>query len=650
MRILALTTLLLAQAGGGAFAAPVMGGPPRALTRPASVISPARPEARQLPIDQLFKIHDSFGATWSADGRSLIFSADLGGRLNLWRQPIDGGPAVQLTRSEDRQWGAVATRDGRWIIFQSDRGGREMYDLYAVPPSGGEPVNLTDTPDVNHWLPVVSWDSRAAAFQRRAKSEPSSNAAIVDLATHKVRLLTHETDPAMTWKPIAFSHDGRWLIANRADVAETHGAVYRIALDTGAATALTPDDGKAYASATDLSPDGGSVAMIRQSPDGREQAELFDLASSRGRLLKSEPWEQASGRFSPDGRTLLMTSNVDGRDVVYACDLASKRAQALKLPAGVNSDFFHALPNFSPQGDRLLFGHQDGSTPLDYWVGDAKAGALRRITDLGRLPAGALAKTRVVHYRSADGVMISALLWAPFNSARDGKAAAVLLPHGGPTGQTRDSFDRTAAALASRGYWVLAANPRGSTGYGRAFMLANRRDLGGGDLADEVAGARFLAATGYVDPHRIGITGGSYGGYMTLMAVSKTPDVWAAGVEEYGIVNWRTMYANGSPALRAYQEGLIGSPDADPDVYDKTSPLTFLSQVKAPLLVLQGENDIRVPAGEARQVVEMLKTRGATVDARFYPEEGHGFSKPENQKDALTRTIAWFDRYLKDRR
>lgn len=647
---LALAPLLATGVAAAAIAAPISYGPHRALTSPASVVSPVNPVARPISIEQLFKVHDSLGATWSADGRSVIFSADLGGRLNIWRQSIDGGPPVQLTHAEDRQWAPVATRDGKWIIFQSDRAGREIYDLYAVSPKGGDTVDLTNTKDVNEWLPVTSWDSRSVAFQRRVKTEPSGNIGVMDLETRKVRVLTHEVDPAMTWQPVAFSRDGRRLIVNRSDLAQSHGAVYSIDLQTGVATRLTPDDGKAYASATDLSPDGRLIALTLQTQDGREQAAVLDLASGRTRFLKPEPWEQSAGRFSPDGGTLLAVTNLDGRDVIYACDVRSGRVTTLKLPAGVNSDYFHTLPAFSPQGDRLMFPHQNGSTPLDYWVADPAGGAARQVTHFGGLPAASLVRTSIVHYRSADGTTISAMLWMPFNLARDGKAPAVVLAHGGPTGQTRDTFDRTATALASRGYVVLAPNPRGSTGYGRAFMLANRRDLGGGDLADEVAGVRFLAATGYVDPHRVGITGGSYGGYMTLMAISKTPGVWAAGVEEYGIVNWRTMYAHGSPALRTYQAGLIGTPTEDPKVYDADSPLTYLSQVKAPLLVLQGENDIRVPAEEARQLVDFLKKRGNVVDAHFYSAEGHGFSKPENQADALRRTVAWFNIYLKGKR
>jgi dipeptidyl aminopeptidase/acylaminoacyl peptidase len=165
-------------------------------------------------------------------------------------------------------------------------------------------------------------------------------------------------------------------------------------------------------------------------------------------------------------------------------------------------------------------------------------------------------------------------------------------------------------------------------------------------LTDYVSGAKFLVDTGYVDARRIGITGVSYGGYMTMMAIAKTPEVWAAGVEICGITNWFSMYERGSPVLRQYQMGLIGDPVKDKAVYERTSPITYLGQVKAPLLALAGGNDIRVPPNEAEQVAAILRKAGKTVDIKIYAGEGHGFFKREDQIDALERTVAWFDRYM----
>ena len=235
----------------------------------------------------------------------------------------------------------------------------------------------------------------------------------------------------------------------------------------------------------------------------------------------------------------------------------------------------------------------------------------------------------------------------PPNLKRDGSNPALVLPHGGPTGQVVDSWSSSTAALASHGYICIAPNVRGSTGYGIEFQKANFQDLGGGDLKDEMYAVEFLKATGYVDPKKIGITGGSYGGFMTMMAIGKEPGTWAAAVELFGIINWLTMMDHSDPELAEYIKIFLGDPVKNRQAYEAASPLKYLQNATAPLLVLQGDNDIRVPREEAEQVVDVLKKHGKTVEVHYYPKEGHGFAKRENQIDAMRRTLEWLDRYLK---
>jgi dipeptidyl aminopeptidase/acylaminoacyl peptidase len=630
-------------------AAPVLKGPPaRALTDPKSLSSPALEGAGPVPIADLFYVRSSLDAAWSQDSKGFIVSTNLTGRFNLWSVAAGGAFPTQLTQSDDRQMGITTSPDGKWVVFESDRGGAEIYDLYAVPVAGGAVVNLTHTDDASETGAVFSHDGRLIAFDHRLKTGASNNVAVMDFATRTVRVLTHEALPNMQWSVVAFSSDGRFVIANRSNVERTRGSIWRIEVATGAATpALATGEG-GLNTASDISPDGRWLALTTETAAGSLQAAVYDTTAQKLTLIKPDEWEQKAGRFAPDGHSLLMISNVDGRDVIYSYDTGSGRTETLPLPAGVNSDYFGKLPAYSPDGSRILFPHQSGNMPLDYWILERSSGKVAPVTRfaLASIDPEKLPKTQIVHYRSADGTIISAFVWMPFNLPRNGRAPAVALPHGGPTGQTMDDFDRDAVALASRGYVVIAANPRGSTGYGRAFQEANRRDLGGGDLTDYVAGVKFLVDSGYVDARRVGITGVSYGGYMTMMAISKTPEVWAAGVEVCGITNWFSMYERGSPVLRQYQMGLLGDPVKDKAVYEASSPLTYLGQVKAPLLALAGANDIRVPPYEAEQVAAVLSKAGKTVDSKVYPGEGHGFFKRENQIDALERTVAWFDRYM----
>jgi len=635
--VLALATTAAAQA------------PERPITDPRSLASTPMPPAPPPPIAALFDARGGSGAAWGADGKSVIVSTNISGRYNLWTYPAAGGAPTQLVTSDDRQDGQVVSPDGKTVVFESDRGGGERYDLFAVPAAGGAPVNLTDTPDISETNAQYSPDGHALAFDRKPATESAPNIAVMDLADRKVRILTHEADPTFAWRLVAWSADGKSLIADRGNVIGTRGSVWRIDVATGKAEELTPAPGEVLTQASDISPDGHYLAVASNIASEQTQAGLYDLAAHRFIWLAKTPWEQTTASFSPDGRRLLFQTNADGRGELSLYDMASHAVRPLALPPGVNGAAGAGRTDFSPDSRQVLISHAASNTPFDYWIYDVASGQGRKITSFGpasfdpaRLPA-----SHLVHYKSADGTVISAFLWLPDGLKRDGMAPGVVVPHGGPTGQVSDAFSRSAIALVTRGYAVIAPNVRGSTGYGKAFQRMNVKDLGGGDLTDEVYAARFMAATGYVDPKKIGITGGSYGGYMTLMAIGKTPDLWAAAVEQYGIIDWRSMLAHEDPLLQEYEKSLLGDPAKDAKVYTDDSPITFIRQAKAPLLVLQGDNDIRVPKEEAQQVVAILKGEGRTVDAHYYANEGHGFAKRENQIDALERTVAWFEKYLK---
>ena len=417
---------------------------------------------------------------------------------------------------------------------------------------------------------------------------------------------------------------------------------------TGAQENLTRHDGEHRAHASSTSPDGRLLLVTSDKPGGYPNVGLLDVATKKLTWVTDLKWEADSGNFSPDGKQFTYEVNEDGRTDNYLADAATLKGTKLDVPAGLNS--YAGNPTaFAPDGRRLLVSHQSSTQPGDLRVYDLAKRETRQLSysAIASLTAAKIPPSHLVHYRSFDGKIISAFVWVPFNLNRDGSNPAIVLPHGGPTGQTTDYFNRTVIALVTRGYVCIAPNVRGSTGYGIDFQKANFKDLGGGDLQDEVYAAKFLEASGYVDAKKIGITGGSYGGYMTMMAIGKTPEVWAAGVEEYGIINWLTMIQHEDPFLQQYERSLLGDPEKDRATYEADSPLAYIKNAKAPLLVLQGDNDIRVPKEEAEQVAKILQDAGKTVDSHYYPNEGHGFAKRENQVDAIRRTIDWFDRYLK---
>jgi dipeptidyl aminopeptidase/acylaminoacyl peptidase len=619
----------------------------RPITDPKSVASASNSAARPVPIDDLYYTRSASGAAWSPDGRQVAFTTDMSGRPNLWKVRASGGWPIQLSQSDDRQYNAAWSPDGKWLVYQQDRGGNELWDLYAIPSDGGEAVNLTNTPAIREENPRRSHDGNTIAFAYKTQGGAQYDIALLDWSSHKVHKLTNEQQPGYAWAIMAWSNDDKTIYASRVNPPFTDADVYSIDVATGKLENLTAHQGTIRYVGSSLSPDGRTILLSSDAKGGYMNVALLDVATKKITWVTDVKWEAFSGSFSPDGKHYSYTINADGLIDAYLADASTNRGEKVDLPHGLN--YFSGNPNeFAPQSDRVIISHEASNQPGDLWVYDLASRHASQLTfsAIASLLATPIPPSQIVHYKTFDGKTISALLWMPFNLKRDGSNPAIVLPHGGPTGQMVDYWNTDAAALTSRGYICIAPNPRGSTGYGLDFQKANFQDLGGGDLKDEIAGVDFLKATGYVDPKKIGITGGSYGGYMTLMAVGKAPDIWAAAVEEYGIISWFTMAKSSDPSLNEYLKGLLGDPDTNRKIYEDDSPITYIRSEKAPLLVLQGDNDPRVPKEEAQQVVEILKKEGRVVDVHYYPNEGHGFVKRENQIDSIRRTIAWFDLYL----
>jgi dipeptidyl aminopeptidase/acylaminoacyl peptidase len=613
-------------------------------TDPLAVTSASGPAPTPLPVEAILTTTRISGIRRSNDGRKLVYTSTASGRPNLWLMNVDGRGAHQLVTNDDRQSGARFSHDDGAVVYSQDRGGNEYYDIYEVPVNGGEPRNLTNTPDISETVSEFSPDGKLLAIGVKQKTAPATNLAVMQWPSGSIRQLTHEAAPKASWSENAWSPDGRFLYATRS-IGIDDSEIFRIDVVTGTSEQLLEHTGKQLISVAGVSRDGRTLLVTSNANGGYNNAALFDLATIKLRWITHTQWSANGAAFSPDGESVVVVMNANGRISTRFINLKTMQQSERGVPPGLSYPVAYPTP-FLPDGS-LLLSHEDSSHPQElYRLGPGNS--LTQITHNANetLQRVELPKSQLVSYTSFDGRLISAFMWVPLNLKRDSKAAAVVMPHGGPTGQVTDSFNGNAELLASRGFVVIAPNVRGSTGYGIEFQNANIKDLGGGDLKDEIAGVDFLKATGFIDSKRVGIWGGSYGGYMTLMAIGKAPSVWSAAVDEYGILNWLTMLEHEDPSLQQYEKLLLGDPAKDRAIYEASSPLQYIRNETAPLLVLQGENDIRVPREEAEQVVGILKAKGRTVDAVYYPDEGHGFVKREHQRDELTRSIAWLQKYL----
>jgi len=620
----------------------------RTATDAKSIHSESNPAAKPVPIDDLFLTRSVGGGAWSPSGQEIAFQSNASGRTNVWKMHADGSAATQLTRSDDRQFDATWSPDGKWIVYQQDVGGAEIWDLFAVPAAGGEPVNLTNTEMIAESNPLWSPDGSNIAIAYKPKQSPVTDIAILNWKTRKVTKLTNEREQDRRWSAAAWTRDGKSILATRGNALSTDADVYLIDVASAKTDNLTSHQGQQLSQANDLSPDGKTALISSNAQGGYFNVALLDVSSRKLRWVTNTQWDAHGDSFSPDGKQFTYVINEDGRSRAFIAEAVTGKSKSLRMPEGLTG-FAGRPTTFSPDGSKVLLAHQSSRRPNDLWGYSLANDQPQQLTKSAsqNIDAALLPQSQLVSYKSFDGNLISAFVWMPFNLERNSANPAVVLPHGGPTGQTVDIFNRTAAALATRGYVCIAPNVRGSTGYGNKFQEMNIKDLGGGDLQDEVYAVKFLESTGYVAAKKVGITGGSYGGYMTLMAIGKTPEVWKAAVEQYGIINWLTMLQHEDASLQEYEKSLLGDPEKDRKVYEDDSPLKYIRNEKAPLLVLQGENDPRVPKEEAEQVVEILKQEGRTVDVHYYPKEGHGFAKREDQIDALKRVTEWFDEYLK---
>jgi len=613
---------------------------PLAITDPKQIASkPNAQVEKNLTIEKLYMTRQIGRPAWSPDGKTIACISNLSGRNNLWLVPAEGGWPTQLTVSNERQNSPAWSPDGKWIAYMSDYDGDEQWDIFLVSPKTGQVVNLTNTREIAEENPAWSPDGRYLAYMVKPKTSSVFEIDVYDTLMRTVNHLTTGTaKDRMNVSPI-WTKDGKFIVYTQQQAKGTDSNIFIADVESAQSTLLTPHEGEREYSARDISPDGKHVLITSNAGNGYQNAGLLEIATKKINWLTQDKWEVDGAFFSPDGRYLTYTANVDGNVDIYLYDTSSGKARALPLPKGVNEPAGEGNA-FSHDGTRLLYYHNGPTSPGDLWVYSIAEGKSRQITHslFGGVRSEDMVEPALVHYPSKDGKWnISAFVYMPYNLPRNAQHPAIVYVHGGPTAQTLNSFNRFVQYMANEGYIVIAPNYRGSTGYGKEFQQANLFDMGGGDLQDVLAAADWIKQTGYVDPKKLILMGGSYGGYLTMMGVTKAPDLWAAGVPIVPFVNWFTEIQNEDPVLRQSDLATMGDLEKNKALYEDRSPINFVDQIKAPLYLLAGGNDPRCPKEEAQQVVDAVKKRNGVVEYKVYENEGHGFAKVENQIDAYKR-------------
>jgi dipeptidyl aminopeptidase/acylaminoacyl peptidase len=617
---------------------------PQAVTDPAQLQSATVENLQKFTIPALYSTRAIGGSAWSPDGTQIAFISNISGRNNLWTISAGGGWPTQLTISEQRQAWPAWSPDGKWIAYMSDKNGNELWDIFLVGPQSGEVTNLTASPGSAEEEPAWSPNSHFVAYMAKDKTSPSFEIEFIDIASRLTTHVTRNSPPQLgNFSPL-WSPDGRAIAYTQRNASGKDSNIFLYDLAAKSAVNLTPHTGEQTFSAHAFSPDGKTLLVTSNAGEGAahgyDNVARLDIAGKKLGWITGDHWEMHANSFSPDGGTVVWSANVDGREALYSRGEAAGGAiERLALPEGVN-DFGGSPGPWSHDGQRLLYYHGGAAAPNDLYVLDFKTRQSTRLTNslVGGLNPSSMVSPTLVHYPSRDGKFtISAWAYVPNNLVRNGSYPAVVYIHGGPASQSMDSFNRFIQYMNNQGYLVIAPNYRGGTGYGREFQEGNRRDAGGEELNDVLGAADFLRRSGFVDSTKLVAMGGSYGGYLTMMAVTRHPEMWAAGVPIVPFVNWFTEFENEDPQLQEYDRLFMGDPVKDKALWEERSPINLVDKIKAPLLILAGANDPRCPRSESEQVAEAVKKHGGVAILKVYENEGHGFSRVENQIDAYQR-------------
>jgi dipeptidyl aminopeptidase/acylaminoacyl peptidase len=578
---------------------------------------------------------------FSPDGSEIAYSVNTSGQYNLWRQSSNGGFPHQLTLSGSQAVREIAwSPDGSMLAFTADNDGDEFTKVYRIPARGGQPESIATQPQVQYGLQGWSPDGRYMAYAGNDRTPTDQDVILREAESGET--LRPELGSGL-WAPTFWSPDSKGLLVLDFK-SNTDTDLHLHDVESGTSRLLTEHEGEIFFMPVGWAADGSGFYLV--SNEGREFNGLAFARIDDGsrEWVETPEWDIENAAVSSDGRWLVWAVNEDGYSRLYTRDLtADGEARQIAMPEGVLGTM-----TLSRMGDRLGLLWQQATHPAEVFVVDLVSGVATQITEgfLGGLRDDEMTPPELIRYPTFDGKEIPAFLYRPAHVS--GKMPVLLSIHGGPEAQERPQYMYTGfyQYLASRGIAVLAPNVRGSTGYGKTYQTLIHHDFGGDELKDFEAAARYLQAQDWVDSDRIGIYGGSFGGFATLSCISRLPDYWAVAVDLVGPSNLVTFAKAVPPTWRRMMAKWVGDPETEVDFLMERSPVTYVDQIKTPLFVIQGANDPRVVKPESDQIVARLRERGVDVRYDVYEDEGHGFTKRENEIKAFRDMADFLEQHL----
>jgi len=587
----------------------------------------------------------SGGFAFSPDGSKLLITSDETGVFNAFALPLDGGAAEQLTDSSDNAMYALTwfPNDER-ILYTYDNGGNELNHV-IVREADGMLHDLTPGDELK--AAFLRWSDDGQHFylittERNQKSFDVYRYSAEDYSREMIF-----ENPGFQVAEI--SGDGRWLALDKPRTS-ADSDVYLVDLqsDSPEPELVTAHDGNIAYGTYGFFTDSNTLIYATNEHGEFNQAWKMELASREKAPLLEADWDVSYVFHSPSGKYQVEGVNADARTVVTIRDTGAN-GEPVTLPELPPGDLRNV--RFNADETRLALIVNADNSPSDIYLLDLAAGTAKPLTKAlnPEIDSEHLVVSEVIRYPSFDGVEIPSILYKPHGASPENPVPALVLVHGGPGGQTRTGYRALVQHLANHGYAVLGANNRGSSGYGKTFFHMDDKRHGEGDLQDIVYGRKYLESLDWVDAERIGIIGGSYGGYMVAAALAFEPEAFEVGIDIFGVTNWVRTLESIPPWWESFKESLydeMGDPATDGERHRRISPLFHADNIVKPLLVIQGANDPRVLQVESDELVAAVQANEVPVEYVVFPDEGHGFSKKANRIKASEAYVGFLDRYL----
>ena len=614
-----------------------------ALLAACSRREPPAPTVTLHSVADFYKNVEYFGNSFSFDAKRILVSSNKSGIFNAYAVPVSGGEPQRLTHSTTDSIFAQSyfPKDDR-ILYTSDRDGNHLTHVFVRNPDG----SIRDlTPGQKLVASFLCWSHDDKSFFVLSNERDARFFDLYEYAADGyARTLVYRNEEGVDVSVI--SRDKHYVALGKSRKTNDSD-IWLLNRQTGKRTRLTAHQGDVFNGAAAFSPDGKKLLYL--SDEGGEFTSLrsYEIATGEKRTLLQLKWDILGAGYSRSGKYLVVSINEDAANVSRIYDPAT--LQELKLagvPKGLVSDM-----QISRDDSVVAFYATDGSVPSDLYAGPINATPTRLTNALNPgIRSEDLVVPERLRFSSYDGLEIPGLLYKPHQATTSTKAPALVLVLGGPGGQAQVRYSAVTQALVNHGYVVFDINNRGSSGYGKTFNAMDDRKHGEADLGDVVASKRMLVSTGYIDPAKIGIVGGSYGGYMVLAALTLQPDAFKVGVDLYGISNWVRTLENTPPWWESFKQAIyaeMGDPKVDSERLRRISPLFNASKIRAPLMVLQGANDPNVLKVESDEMIAAAKKNGVPTEYIVFPDEGHGFVKKENEIRGYSAILDFLDKYLK---